>query len=101
MRDISAVMHPLERDTRRSVVGARDGLLQGKTIGGHAEDSPAGCDQLSILDGRTRVEDMHIFKSVGLFDAANWQAGCDTRRGSRPMPARGSRRSQVSRASRA
>src|SRR5262249_20174804 len=69
--DVPSVVHPVERDARRGVVGARDRLLDVRSQRLHAEHTAAGRDEIAIAPGGTRMEHADTVLPLGLLDPSD------------------------------
>src|SRR6266700_2539814 len=75
MGDIVAIVHAFERDVPGGFVGQINCCLERCATGGDAEHAATGCDQATILHGCARVEDLDACEMIGVFNAADGNAG--------------------------
>src|SRR5947209_524898 len=67
-------MHTLKFYPCCRVVCSRDSLLQRCTVRGYAENAATSRDQLTILQGGTRVKDLYVWQAIRFVNAGDGKA---------------------------
>src|SRR5688572_5317538 len=73
-RDVLAILHPVEADSRNTLIGATDGFLEIIASCHDSKYSTACCDEPAVLVLRPRVKHHHILELRCLVDSSDWRS---------------------------